>query len=161
MTPFFDAQTILEALIPAFDIEEAVGVQLDILGVILGRPRRVDFQPSGDVSPVLGDEDYRLILKAKIIQNQWMGSKPEIYDFWDAVFPGYPIIVEDPGNMTIQVRTTGLSTLQQELAEHFYYFPKPAGVRIDFAAAGEDPWFGYDLDTDAVKGYDLGRWFEP
>lgn len=158
-----DTQDVLQEVIEAFHVDTAVGKQLDIVGQILGRSRRINFQPSDGSSPVLNDDDYRLILKAKIIQNQWRGTKPEIYEFWTLHFPDIPIIVVDNGDMTIDVHIIGLTVLQQELAANFYYFPKPAGVRINFFFGeeydpGANPLFAYDRDTDTMKGYDQGYW---
>jgi hypothetical protein len=152
-----DAQDLMEAVITAFHIDDAVGQQLNILGEILGRPRRVNFAPS-EGSAILEDEDYRLILIAKIIQNQWQGTKSEIYDFWDQHFPDKPLIVVDNGDMTIDVVVVGMeSELQQQLVENFYYFPKPAGVLVNFQFT-EEPLFAYDFDTDHLKGYDEAVW---
>jgi len=158
LTPDVDSGTLNEDMAAYFAIETAVGDQLDILGEILGLSRTVKFQPSGGVSPVLSDENYRIVLKAKIIQNQWDGTKNQLYAFWDVYFPGTPIIILDNQNMTMDVFVVGLaSTLQQELVENGYYVPKPAGVRVAYTFA-VTPLFGWNLDNAYIKGWDEGEW---
>ena len=48
--------------------------QLDALGTLVGQSRQVPFQPSGGVSPILDDNTYRILLQAKIAQNQFDGQ---------------------------------------------------------------------------------------
>lgn len=115
-------------------------------------------QIGASVSPVLNDDDYRLILKAKIIKNQWKGTKQELYDFWAQYFPQYPIIIQDNQNMTQTVMIYGMTPgIQQELVVNGYIVPKPAGVRINFIFP-TDPVFAYEFDTPYLKGYSQGHW---
>jgi hypothetical protein len=59
------------------------------------------------ISSKLDDENYRTVLKAKILQNQWRGTKQEIYDFWKERFPLTPILVIDNQDMTYDVLISG------------------------------------------------------
>jgi len=101
LTPHVNTQEALNSLVDAFNIDKAVGVQLDYIGELLGRPRQVDFTMQGGASGVLGDDLYRKVIKAKILLNTWKGTVPEIYAFWDVVFPDSPINISNNEDMTI------------------------------------------------------------
>jgi hypothetical protein len=155
---YIDVADVLNTLLTAFDINSANGIQLDIIGEILNLSRRVNFEPSDSSSPILNDDNYRIVLKAKIIQNQWKGTTKEIYDFWTQNFPDQALIIKDNQNMSMDVAIFGLAPgLQQDLVSNGYYMPKPAGVKVNYTFA-TDPIFAWDLNTDYFKGYDEGYW---
>lgn len=52
-----DSNSTAQEIISNFDLDTATGVQLDIIGKLIGRSRQLDFQPRADVSSVL-DDDY-------------------------------------------------------------------------------------------------------
>ncbi|MGQ5288438.1 DUF2612 domain-containing protein [Pectobacterium actinidiae] len=127
--PLIDIANQLQSLINAFDIDHAVGDQLDVLGEWIGRSRAVR-QPiigvyfsldSDDVGfdqgvwqrkfdPDTGfvdltDEAYRAVLRTKIAINQWDGqndSLPEILDF-ATDGSGLRMQIVDNQDMTISV----------------------------------------------------------
>ncbi len=51
--PLTDAASAMEGLLTAFDIDQAVGAQLDILGEWIGRSRTVSVPISGFISPLI------------------------------------------------------------------------------------------------------------
>lgn len=113
-----------------FDIDIAVGIQLDLLGIFIGRTRLLKFQPASG-SPVLDDTNYRLALKAKIAQNQWDGTITQIYKVWDSLFPTIPLIIIDNQDMTMSALVDGsLSAIATELIVAGYIIPKPMGVKL-------------------------------
>ena len=93
--PLSDVSDAMSRLIPDFDIDTAVGVQLDVVGEWVGRSRRVATPVTGiyfswDTERVgwdqgvwqgpydpndgfidLSDEIYRLMLKVKVAINNW------------------------------------------------------------------------------------------
>lgn len=98
--PLEIARQRLAALQDDFDIDRAVGVQLDAIGVRVGMSRRMDdaltgiyfafdglvsegfdrgtwrqIYGSGNANYVLDDDAYRVVLKAKVLANQWNGSR--------------------------------------------------------------------------------------
>jgi hypothetical protein len=140
-----------------FDLDTAVGPQLDILGEIIGRGRDVSFQPSGGISPVLDDDNYRLLLKAKIAQNSWDGKVGYLYDIWTLLFPGGKILINDSQNMSAVITMSGsFSTLIQELIENEYIVPRPQGVQYTYGF-GDLPFFGFDRDDAYISGFDTGN----
>lgn len=111
-------------------------------------------------SPILDDSLYRIILKAKIILNQWKGTKAELYDFWTRYFPQYPVFIQDNQDMTMNVLIYGMAPgILQDLVRNGYIVPKPAGVRINYAFP-TDAVFSYDFNTPYLKGYNEGSWVE-
>lgn len=114
-----------------FDIDNAVGVQLDVLGQIIGRSRNLNFQPSDGSSPTLSDTNYQIALKAKIAQNQWDGTIPQIYNIWNSLFSDISLTVIDNQNMTMSALVDGqVETVITEMIAAGYIVPKPAGVHL-------------------------------
>jgi Protein of unknown function (DUF2612) len=142
--PFTDISTELSGLARAFDIDTAIGSQLDILGEWIGLSRVVR-QPitgvyysfdidglgfgqgvwQGPYDPdegytTLSDDTYRLILKAKIAINSWDGqndSLPAILNMATAG-SGLRMQIVDNQDMTISVRVfpdTDISDVSLEI----------------------------------------------
>ena len=154
-----DINLLLKTFDDEFDIDKAVGVQLDTCGVILGQSRTVKFQPSNNISPTLDDETYRLVLKARILLNQWDGTNENLKVLWNTIFSEIPIILNDKQDMTMDIYINGLnSTLEKELISNGYIIPKPAGVAISYTFP-DNIIFGYDENNTLMQGYDTGRWF--
>lgn len=127
--PLTDVSTALSSLITAFDIDMAVGVQLDILGEWIGRTRTVSVPISGiyfslDTDGLgfdqgvwqgpydpdtgytaLSDETYRVILKAKIAINSWNGQNDTLPPILDNALAGSGIRMQivDNQDMTISI----------------------------------------------------------
>jgi hypothetical protein len=105
---FDDVSQCLVQMDTAFDLDSAVGAQLNMLGQVAGVSRVLPFQPSFGVSPVLNDATYRLLIKAKIGQNQWDGTQGTLYAIWINLFPTVSIAVGDNQNMTATLFIGGL-----------------------------------------------------
>ena len=127
--PLIDITGATRGLVSAFDIDTAVGVQLDTLGLWIGRSRIVS-QPisgvyfswdtdglgydqgvwqgpydPGEGYTTLSDETYRIILKAKIAINNWDGRNDSLPPILDAVTAGSGLRMQivDNQDMTISV----------------------------------------------------------
>lgn len=188
VSPFAKIQEVLKSLPREFDIDTAIGVQLDTLGIWIGRSRRVGSPISGvyfawDETAAVGweggvwkgvydpdeglvelpDDSYRLLLKAKIAANHWDGTIPGAYQVWESIFTGSYLIIEDLQDMTMAIGVSGmpLSTLDTELLERGYLPLKPAGVRIrDYAVVpAAGVLFSWDMETSsAFAGWETGNW---
>jgi hypothetical protein len=125
--PFADSIDVLNGLYEDFDLDNAIGAQLDILGQWIGISRYVtspltgvyfSFDTSGlgfDQGYIFGpgdstsglsalpDDIYVILLKAKIIANYWDGTANGAYAAWNALLGpyGYQILIQDNGNMTM------------------------------------------------------------
>ena len=160
-----DSIDCAEELWQAFDINTAVGKQLDTLGVILGRSRRLSFSLAGGFGPaVLEDETYRMLLKAKIAWNFWDGTLLGLKDIWAAVFPNNDLLYFDKQDMTIDVVIAGMfSELERQLIMSGYILPKPEGVRMNIRIVENDgiPIFAYGYDTPFLSGYTAHWLYSP
>jgi hypothetical protein len=127
--PISDASTAMNGLVTAFDIDEAVGVQLDTLGKWIGRNRTVALPIAGvyfslDTDGLgwdqgvwqgpydpdsgftaLSDDTYRIILKAKIAINQWDGTNDALKGILDTALAGSGLRMQivDGQDMTISI----------------------------------------------------------
>lgn len=155
---FLDQQTCINAINQAFDVQTAVGNQLDILGQIIGVDRLVNFVPSLSTdSPVLSDSNYRICLLAQILKNSWIGNRESVYNFFQTFFPTQPVFIQDNQDMTMIVWCLGMAPgIQQDLVAHGYYVPKPAGVLINYVFA-DGPLLGFDYENQYIAGLDLGN----
>lgn len=168
---FDDVSQCLTTFDVAFDLDSAIGVQLDVLGTIAGASRTLPFQPSFDVSPVLDDATYRTYIKAKIGQNQWDGTPTSLYALWHELFPTVSIIIADNQNMSATLFIGGLpSSLIIDMVAGYavngatsgnitnsLIVPRPEGVEYGFLLSTQ-PVFGFDLNNSYIAGFDLGHW---
>lgn len=124
--------TVANAIPSAFDVNQATGVSLDTLGQQIGRTRFLPFQLSDGTNPVLDDSNFRTSLKAKIAQNQWDGTIPQMYELWNDAFPEANLQIKDNQNMSMTATIRGQLGLQSvELVTVGYIFPKPGAVSLD------------------------------
>jgi hypothetical protein len=154
---------LIQSMPVLFDIDNAFGAQLDVIGQWVGRPRVVEqivdvpffgfqddaaAQPFGELinvnigarfyeqgevftsSSVLGDPEYRTILKAKIVRNQWDGSIAGLEAALQYVF-GAECAVVDTGTLSLQI-TVGrpITAIEKTLLSTFDLLPRAAGVTI-------------------------------
>lgn len=131
------ADVVIKGLDEDFDIDTAIGIQLDILGVQIGVNRKLNFQPSTS-DPTLDDDTYRFVLKAKVAQNQWDGTIIGLYRLWDIVSPASPIKVVDNQDMTCDILFVGqnFTDLQKELIANGYIMPKTQCVTYSYTFGG-------------------------
>lgn len=159
MTPIDDLTAIVQQFNVQYDLDNAIGTQLDVLGEIIGIQRQLTFQPSGGASPILGDEDYRLLLYATQAKDTWDGTMASMYQIWQALFPNGLLVITDNQNMTATISLTGnFSSIQQDLINHDYIVPRPEGVLYN--PTGPAPGaglFGFDRNDSAVAGFDTGH----
>lgn len=142
----------------AFDVDIAVGVQLDAVGLIVGVTRNLPFQPTGGLSPTLNDADFRIYVKAKAAQNTWDGTIDSLQTIWQMLFPGGIITIGDNQNMTATIFLTGTFTpIMEQIIENGLIVPRPEGVLYQYIFS-QLPAFGFDLDDTWVAGFDTGFW---
>lgn len=155
---FDNIETCRQQINAAFDLDTAVGEQLDILGTMLATPRTVKFQPTGGVSPTLDDATYRVLLKARIILFNWNGQVEGLTAAWKLLFPGGSIVVTDNQNMTMNVLCIGpLTSIVKDLITHDYIVPRPQAVGINYFFPAL-PMFGFGRNDAYIAGFNLGKW---
>lgn len=179
-------QDLLLSMIPLFDIDVAVGDQLDILGKWIGLSRQItvpipnvyfswdadytlgwDYGTwKGDQTPgavtVLPDDAYRTLLKAKIAANHWDGTIDGAYAVWDEIFTTVTILIQDGQDMTYKIGFFGgiVDTLTLALVVGGYLPLRPEGVRLAgvFTPIDNNPYFAWDVESDFLQGWNEGSW---
>ena len=178
--PLFDLRTLLEEIRKGFDLDTAIGVQLDQTGEWIGRTRRLHLPLTGvyftwDEDSVgwgegswmglydrktgmvsLPDDVYRLLLKAKVAANHWDGAKEGAYEIWESAFAdqGSIILIQDNQDMSIVIGIAGVapSAVLEQLLTQNYIPLKPSGVRVAYYAVTPDSGDGslFAWDCDSA-----------
>lgn len=141
-----------------FNIETAVGSQLDIIGELVGLGRKLPVD-SDNIENPLNDETYRLLLRAKLLKNNWNGTFEGIQTLIGKLFPDYPWELVDNQDMSITFNII-YADIPDDVRELFtlgYIIPKPAGVNIKYNIQNAQA-FGWDLQSDFVAGWETGIW---
>ena len=187
--PLNIARKRLALLYENFDVDTAVGVQLDSIGVRVGISRHLPMKLIGiyfaldDVDGVgfdrgvwkgkydpddgivsLDDETYRLVIKTKILANKFDGKNQSVPEFLNTVlcYFGVPAKIfdfQDEQNMHVVLNMTKSETPP-------IVWELISRRLIDIVAAGvgmqivdNEPYFGFDYETASVKGFDEGHFF--
>lgn len=157
--PFADSQDVLASMPALYDLDLAVGAQLDTVGLWIGRTRFLSvpltnvyfsFDTTGlgfDQGTLFGPFDpttglvalpganYRILLRAVAAANQWDGTIPGAYTIWNTLFAGtgFGILIFDNEDMTMDLALTGPlpDAVTLALFAGGYLSLKPGGVRIN------------------------------
>ena len=158
LAPFDDVTNCLYLFSWAFDLNNAVGDQLDIIGQIVGAARHLNFQPRFGVSAILDDATYRILILATIARNQWDGQTDSLQAAWLKLFPGGRLTIIDNQNMTFDVLLSGtFTTLIEDLITNDLIVPRPETVLCNYIFATL-PIFGFDFENAFIAGFDTGEW---
>ncbi|MGE4191778.1 MAG: DUF2612 domain-containing protein [Pseudodesulfovibrio sp.] len=186
VAPLVEVQEVLELTGAAFDLDDAVGVQLDQVGEWVGRSRNLTtpltgvyfswnesgvgwaegtwkgpFDPDTGLTS-LPDDSFRLLLRAKIAANGWDGTIPGAYEIWDQLFgrAGMTIVLQDGQDMSMVVGLAGPvpDAVFRSLLTGGYLPLKPAGVGVRYFALPQTagPLFSWNCDSDALSGWGAG-----
>lgn len=186
-SPFTELQALTAGMPSLFEIDTAVGQQLDVIGELVGVSRQV-LQPITDVyfafntdglgfnqgiwkgpyDPDTGlvslpDDFYRLLIRSRIVNNSWDGSKATVYQIIDTVFAGsgFDYIIQDNADMTITLALLGPTEPPALLTALFaggYLDIKPAGISISARYAQAGPLFAFNLESELFAGFNVGNW---
>lgn len=162
--PLIDNQTTASGLPADFDLDTAVGVQLDTVGLWVGIGRLVNSAESGVIS--MDDNTYRMVLRAKIQANHWDGTMEALPAIYAALSPslGATIFAVDNFDMTMDVFVSGaqLSPLMRTIISMGLLDIKPEGVRVrnHIISSETGLLFGFDISNDFIDGFDKSVWGE-
>jgi hypothetical protein len=159
LQPVADILQVQETFPGLYDLDVAVGVQLDAVGLWVGQSRFLTTPLTGvyfsfddaelgfDLGTWLGpfdpttglvtlpDDTYRILLKAVIAANQWNGTIPQAYEIWNTLFQGtLMIMIIDNQDMSMDygvIPNGPLDAVTLALLTGGYLSLKPAGVRIN------------------------------
>lgn len=188
INPLDTIQQVLTGLPADFDLDTAVGVQLDRCGEWIGLSRQVPTPLTGvyfawgtpgvgwaegswkastdsvDGLTSLPDELYRLVLKARVVMNHWNGSAPGAVQAWDSVFGGSLVLsIQDYRDMSITIGLSGgtVDATMRSLLVHGQLAFKPAGVQIRYYAVPPNAGalFAWGVpESAAFAGWGTGQW---
>lgn len=151
----YGSGSLLE-MVNAFDIDLAVGHQLDILGKYIGLTRQVKVNIGDSDTNILTDEQYRILLKLKLISNTNFSSTSQIRTALYQLFPN-DIRLFDNRTMNYEYQ---LSTLFNDLVNVIIaeeLLPLPMGIGFTANVVPDllsiYGYYGYDGLNDNPNGY--------
>ena len=186
--PFLDAQAVAESVPAAYDIDYAVGAQLDVVGQWVGRSRYLNiplldpwfrfgdakrgwgrgiwkghYDPGVSLTR-LDDEPYRKLLYAKRAANSWDGTLEEASRILRII--GLPdatnLWVQDNQDMSDAVCVSGLlpSIVACFIIEQNLVPVKSSGItrKYYFVSVNRSPLFGFGVQNSFISGWGSGAW---
>ncbi|OWT69202.1 MULTISPECIES: DUF2612 domain-containing protein [unclassified Achromobacter] len=185
---FVDAQAVFGQMVTAYDLDSAIGKQLDAVGEWVGISRNVQtlltgvyfsfdidglgfdqgvwqgpFDPDSGVTS-LDDDTYRLLIRAKIGANHWDGTLEGSAQILNLIFGGTGtyVFIQDNGDMSIDIGVAGTrpTAIFLALLTGGYIPIKPEGVRVNYYIVPniDGPLFGFDVSNEYISGFDTGVW---
>jgi hypothetical protein len=184
--PFTELIALAENMYKYFNIDTAVGDQLDKLGEWLNISRYVPIQlPSVyfelDSDPLgldrgtmfgpgdsltgltaLSDDLYRKVIKAHIYINNNLPVKDTYYTALTPLFTPAQLVIQgdNANNLFYGLTSTPNDIVAINLFTEGYFNFAPAGVNaFGFSISSSStavPFFGFDEDNSAVSGFDVG-----
>lgn len=188
--PMVDLMNVLGGMPDKFDLDQAVGAQLDDVGRWVGISRHVSvpltdvyfsldtdglgfdqgvwkgpFDPDTGMTD-LDDDTYRLVIRAKIGANHWDGTMESTVAILNSIFNGDThVFIQDNQDMTMTIGVSGTppSAVFLALLKGGYIPLKPEGVRVDLVIVSSEaaPLFGFDVQNELIAGFDTGVWGTP
>jgi hypothetical protein len=143
---------LIMEVINGFDIETAVGKQLDILGEYVGVDRYylVDNQ-----AELLNDEDYRILIKLKAISNtsdlSHKSLEEALYNFF-----GNTVRMDSDGDMEMTYFVPKNKTPIIQAAIQKEVLPRPMGVRCSYIIEYDKRFFGFCTYQNQTAVYKTG-----
>lgn len=184
---FVDAQAMFAGLVPGYDLDMAIGVQLDVVGLWVGVSRHIQtplegvyfsldvvglgfdegiwkgpFDPDSGVT-TLDDDTYRLLIRAKIGANHWDGTLESSAAILKLIFGDEThVFIQDNGDMSVDIGLSGIRppAIFLALLTGGYIPIKPEGVRVNYYVIPnqDGPLFGFDVTNEYLSGFDSGIW---
>ena len=147
-----------------FNLANADSIGLSIWGALLGvpRPTYVD----GGETKTFTDEQYKLLLRARIYLLTFDGSARAVNEFFYMLFPELTVTVRDNLDMTVDIQI--LQDVSEDVAVLFRnpfvetFLPRPSGVKYNVQIGNIDytEVFGFegmeDSNGNSVAGFDNG-----
>jgi len=180
---FWQNSVLMNSMSQLFNIQTAVGDQLDKLGEWIGIGRIVtipltgatfsfdtsglgfdegywDNSFSGSTNSILDDSTYRRILLARIALNNWDGTINSAVAALSIAFPNNSVFIQDNQNMTMNVYFSGImNPIDIALLTNHYFDFRPAGVNLlNYYYAAPKIFSWGMMETSALGGWGESSW---
>ncbi|MFG1259142.1 DUF2612 domain-containing protein [Xanthobacter flavus] len=188
VSPAAEQQAVLDGLSEAFDLDTAIGVQLDAVGAWVGISREIQIPLvnvwfsfgiegrgwgqgiwKGPYDPETGvysldDDTYRKLIRLKILVNNWdglTGSAAQAIETFYAADGSFPFLIDNQ-NMSMTVCISGdrpAAVMFAIFAGRYVEF-KPASVKVFnvVPSVPGTPVFGFGVDNERIGGWGSGSW---
>jgi len=149
VTPIQQSENDLYELYSLDDIDVMIGTQLDMIGATIGQDRQGFL-----------DDDYRILLKARIAINSSRGTLDDLLSIWNILNPSQTteILEQFPAQIELKTTLTWATVQQADMAFEAMEQAVAAGVRIvwitPITTIG-DGIFKFD-STDSADYFDNG-----
>lgn len=145
--PLQEIEAVAFDLLEARDIDLAVGVQLDLLGTLVGASRGA-----------YGDAVYREQIKTQILVNKSNGTVPEILTIFARIVPDLSVVFTQLAGAAFTIQTFGVtdSDTADFLAAVLAKI-KAAGVGSLLTVDQYEVPFAMSGDDDEGDGFDVGQ----
>lgn len=158
LRPGVNLSSVLQSFDLAFDISNAAGAQLDMIGLIVGVNRTLTKLPTTG-SRDMDDEEMRTMIRMKIAQNTWDGTNKGATDTYNEIFGDSFLFTQvDNQDMTVSIVCDGeISTRQVEILTYTRNLLVPSGVSFTLTVNGEE--IDISMESDAVVSGTLNSGF--
>ena len=183
LSPLEELPKILIKMSEQVSINFAVGVQLDLIGEIVGLARTyidastvsyfgfaddnlakgfnvgafVSVGESIDGLRLMSDDQYRFFLRVKIIINKNLNTPEDLIRAYKYMFSCDQIILLE-GDTSISLAFGKILTENEKWYLNNYQLPKPAGVRITYLVQYiPNETFAFQ-GTAGARGFGIGKW---
>ena len=126
-----------------FNIDTANTFGLSVWGAFLGvgRPSYED----GGVIIDFNDEQYRRVLKGRVMLMMSNGSVSSINKYLNYLFPNKPVFCIDYYDMSMNIVFYYTPTAEEmAVIQMDGFLPRPAGVKVNYVIVPPDEVFGFD-----------------
>lgn len=167
--PFADCNAALMSLPGIFDLDNAAGQQLDMVGQWIGQSRLLTTTAASQAGVnQMDDAHYSPLLHGlAYLNSQWDGSTPVAYEaykqWWNINYgPNAGALIQDNGDLSILLAQYGAVLDQQDKAifNNGYMDARLAGILVKshVTATAAAPLFGLDAEGEGIAGLDVGCW---
>lgn len=183
LTPLVLLRTRIDQFTQDYDLDQAIGAQLDVIGEWVGFSRflaipatnvwfSLDIDGLGlDEGALMGpfdsstelvrlpDDIYRRLIRVKIRTNSWDGTLEQMQEIWQQLFDGYDVMtfIQDNQDMTMILGAFGrVDAVLSSVITNGLIPLKPSTVRINYMLGSDFPVFSLDTDTPLFAGLDAG-----
>ena len=130
-------------ILNVFNIDTATEFGLEIWGTILG-VGRPSYEEDGETI-IFSDEQYRRVLKGRILLMLSDGTIKSINEYLNYLFPDKPVFAVDYYDMSLNIvfyytpDASEMAVIQMD-----GFLPRPAGVEVNYYIVPPDEVFGFD-----------------